>query len=233
VDPGYGKGFPVHEQIRRGINFSRRRGETSPRLMVSLKLPAGPCPPEDHLRATFAAAAQDAVSVLSVSAPPECVTESLCRILLEFSAPEREVWIEVDGVPPDWLVSRDHDLKLGIQVEPGEDVALDLVRKLRPDAVGLVAPAILSGTPAAERYERGEMEEPELEEFASTAARFLELIPASVAVQPVVLSQPSDHVAGPRWVLNRQKVQEAVGLALEERGTSQGDAYASALAEGQ
>jgi radical SAM superfamily enzyme len=96
----------------------------------------------------------------------------------------------------------------------------------------LVAPAILSGTPEAVRYERGEIAEPELDDFAATAAAFLELIPATVVVHPLVLNQRSDTVLGPRWVLNRQKVQEAVGDALESRGKNQGDGYASS-ADGQ
>lgn len=102
------------------------------------------------------------------------------------------------------------------------EAAAALVRKLRPDSVGIRAPLVLDGTPEARRFARDGARETPLEEFAGRAAAFLERIPAAVAVHPLVLSAPADSVLGPRWVLNRQKVEEAVTLALEGRGTSQG-----------
>jgi len=51
---------------------------------------------------------------------------------------------------------------------------------LKPDAVAILAPAILNHTADAERFERGEVEELDLEAFAGLAADFLERIPATV-----------------------------------------------------
>jgi radical SAM superfamily enzyme len=236
-DPGWGRGAPPHEQLRRGINFSRRRGEATPRLQVTIPAPpAGEGPPIDHVRATLEEVARDAhVAVVSLWAPVAAVDEELSTLLRSYAAPERDVWLEMDDLPGAWPIERREDLRLGVQVDLGlgpapnganghsAELAADRVRLLKPDAVGFVAPAYLTGTEAGARYQAGDLDEPELEEFADRAAEFLERIPESITVHPLVLFSPNDAVLGPHWVLNRQKVEAAVAEALEARGTVQGE----------
>lgn len=233
LDPSYGRGFPVHEQIRRGVNFSRRKGETAPRIMVTVPVQPGPCPPADHIDATLAAiAAQPGVVLIAYSARPECVSEETMDVLGEYAL-DRDVWLELDDMPAEWPFARDGAVRVGVQVRFGakspdgpagepEERAVAQLLKLQPDAVGFVAPVIVDGTVDAARYESGELDEPEIEAFASRVAYVLERIPAIVAVHPVILSQKADQIVGGRWALNRQKVQEAIGRALEESGSLQG-----------
>jgi len=236
LNPDYLHGYPVHEQIRRGANFSKRRGETEHRIMASI--PATPLPPPvDHLKATLEAAAKDNVAVIAVAAKPDGLTDDVTKLLAEFATPEREVWLDLEAMPDDWPAARDERLKFGVMIELARDgaaaagdhpgalsveKAAERVIALKPDAVGLVAPAIVDGSPEALAWQRGEIEEEDLDTFAERAARFLELIPAGVAVHPIVFAQRSDAILGPDLLTNRQKVQEAVGRALEERGTTQG-----------
>ncbi len=233
LDPGYGRGFPVHEQIRRGVNFSRRKGETAPRIMVTVPVQPGPCPPADHIDATLAAvAAQPGVVLMAYSSRVECVDEGTTDVLGEYAL-DRDVWLELDDMPAEWPFPRDGAVRVGVQVrfdaasiegpvgEPEERAAARLLH-LQPDAVGFVAPVIVDGTVDAARYESGELHEPEIEAFAVRVAYVLERIPATVAVHPVILAQKADQIVGARWALNRQRVQEAIGRALEESGSLQG-----------
>ncbi len=246
VDPAYGRGYPAHEQIRRGSNFTRRHGEAEHRLIVTI--PVAPLPfPLDHLRATLDTAAIDAVAAIMVSARPGELTEEMTRLLAEYVTPDREVWLDLENVPEERPRGMDERLKIGVLVDlerAGEredsshgflslETAAERILRLKPDAIGFVAPAIVDGSPEARRFQDGEIEEEDLETFAERAARFLEMIPADVAVQPIVVSQKADSILAPAWVLNRQKVQEAVGRALEDRGTTQGAGCSSARAEGQ
>lgn len=235
-DPGWGRGAPPHEQLRRGKNFSRRHGHATPRLQVTIPAPPGAAPPIDHVRATLEAVARDEdVAVLSLWTALGAVDEELAGLLDSYAAPERDIWLEMDDTPDAWPIERRESLRLGVQVDlglgPGSnganghsaEAAADRVRQLRPDAVGILAPAFLAGTEAGVRYEAGDVDEPELTEFAERAAEFLERIPETVTVHPLVLFSPNDAVLGPNWVLNRQKVEAAVAEALESRGTVQGE----------
>jgi uncharacterized protein len=226
---GGARTFPVHEQIRRGVNFARRRGEQTPRLLVGLGSTGGGCPPLDHLEATLdAVAAQPEVVAITLAAQTTCVTDEVLALLGRHATPERDAWLEIEGTPGEWPAARNAQVRLGIQVDLGTDVAdavaegAALVRRLKPDAVGILAPVIVDGSTEAQALERGEIREPELGEFAARAARFLAAIPAEVVVHLVVLNRPADSVLGPRWVLNRQKVEEAVAVALEQQDTRQG-----------
>ena len=86
----------------------------------------------------------------------------------------------------------------------------------------IIPPVLLADTPDGERFQNGALKEPSLEEYAAGAAALLELLPADIAVHPVTLPSPLEKVIGPPWVLNRQKVQEALTRALEGRDSRQG-----------
>jgi uncharacterized protein len=236
VDPDYGQGFPVHEQIRRGINFSRRKGTQDPLLLVTVQNPRGTCMPADHLKATMeAVAAQEHVAVIAVSMPAACVTPEVMEALAGKASENREIWLEFESLPEEWPVGRDPNVRFGVPVRIDDGRPVDLVaehlKRLSPDAVGFVPELILEGTPEAERYENGKLDEPELDTFARRVAEILERIPGTIAIHPLVLTGRSDQIVGPRWALNRQRAQQAIGDTLEKAGTSQGATSGRASSE--
>ena len=236
LDPEYGQGFPVHEQIRRGVNFSRRKGTQDPLLLVTVQSPRGTCMPADHLKATMeSAAAQEQVAVVAVSMPPGCVTPDIMEALREKASLNREIWLEFESLPDEWPVPRDPNVRFGVPVRIDDrrpvDVVTEHLKRLSPDAVGFIPELILEGTPEAERYESGKLDEPELATFATRVAEILERIPETIAVHPLVLTGRSDQILGPRWALNRQRAQQAIGDTLEKSGTSQGATSGRASSE--
>lgn len=197
--------------------------------MVTAHLPAGLTPPLDHVQSTLQTAmVQPGVCVLSVNLEPAQLSDDLLTAVALYHSEERDVWLDVEGLPAGWPAGRNGHVRVGVHVPvpadaPAADTLAGDLRRLAPNAVGLVPPLIHADTPEAARYQRGQLAEPTLEEFAAGAALLLERLPADVAVHPVTLPHNTDDVLGPAWVQNRQKVQEAITKALEGRGTRQGE----------
>ncbi|HEX7879170.1 MAG TPA: hypothetical protein VF720_07150 [Candidatus Eisenbacteria bacterium] len=235
ADDSWGRGAPPHEQIRRGINFSRRNHHPEPHLHVTIPNHQTFAPDIDHLEATLVTvSAIPEVSVVSFWTRAEWANDSVANLLARFADDALEVWLELDDAPAAWPAGRPEELRYGVQVDLGlgpapapanghsAESAARVVQQLKPDAVGIKAPAVVAGTSEAELYERGRLDDVELDAFAERAAEFLERIPGDVAVHPLVLNAPGDSIVAPHWVHNRQKVEEAVSLALEARGAVQG-----------
>jgi radical SAM superfamily enzyme len=235
IDPAWGRGAPPHEQIRRGINFSKRNHHPEPHLHVTIPNHQALPPDLEHLEATLVTVSSiPEVSVVSFWTRTEWADDDVAALLARFADDALEVWLELDDAPAAWPATRPGELRYGVQVDLGlgpapapanghtAEAAARLVQQLRPDAVGIKAPAVVAGTDEAELYERGRLTDVELDDFADRAAEFLERIPKDVAVHPLVLNAPGDAIVAPHWVHNRQKVEEAVSLALEARGAVQG-----------
>ncbi len=235
LDPSWGRGAPPHEQIRRAVNFSKRKHLPEPHLHITFPIhPAGP-PPMNHIEATLEAIIRTpGVSVVSFGMRTEWATDELTRLLSRYAIEGRDVWLDLDEAPEQWPGERPESLFYGVQIDlglgskPGAasgdsiDLTAMQVQQLKPNAVSFKAPSIVAGTEAAERWESGKFRGVELEQFADRAAEFLEKISRDVVVNPLVLNAPGDTIVGPRWVHNRQKVEEAINLALEARDGVQG-----------
>lgn len=228
-DPAFGEGLPPHEQIRRASNFARGRGEAV-RLIVSLHLSPLVRTPLDHVTSTLdAVVEQPGVVAIAVSLPPDHADEALLAALARYRGEERDIWLDLDGLPATLPDARTGDVRVSVPVMlPGTDdelapLAARLTR-LAPDAVALTPELILVDTPEGNRYLEGRLAEPELATWAMRAAGLLERLPRTMAVHPVALTSPPSEVLGPAWVSNRQKVQEAVTQALAARATYQGAA---------
>lgn len=235
LDDSWGRGAPPHEQIRRAVNFSKRKHHPEPHLHITVPIhPAGP-PPIDHIEATLEAIIRTpGVSVVSFGMQTGWVTNELTRLLSRYALDGRDVWLDLDQAPEEWPGERPEALFYGVQIDlglgstPGAlngdsiDLAAIQVQQLKPNAVSFKAPSIVAGTETAARWESGRYRGVELDQFADRVAEFLEKIPLEVIVNPLVLNAPDDSIVGPPWVHNRQKVEEAISLALAARGGVQG-----------
>jgi radical SAM protein (TIGR01212 family) len=98
----------------------------------------------------------------------------------------------------------------------------DLIASLPIDSIKLHQLHAVEGTELAEMYRRGEFVPLSLEEYVSTAADFLERLPARVTVQRLYGSAPLAISVAPRWGLKNNQMWFAVINELRRRGTCQG-----------
>jgi len=97
-----------------------------------------------------------------------------------------------------------------------------LIAALPIDSVKLHQLHAVEGTELAEMYRRGEYVPLSLEEYVTTAADFLERLPARVTVQRLYGSSPLAISVAPRWGLKNNQMWFAVINELRRRGTWQG-----------
>ena len=98
----------------------------------------------------------------------------------------------------------------------------DLIASLPVDSIKLHQLHAVEGTELAEMYRRGEFVPLLLREYLSTAADFLERLPARVTVQRLYGSAPLAISVAPRWGLKNNQMWFAVINELRRRGTWQG-----------
>jgi len=98
----------------------------------------------------------------------------------------------------------------------------DLIASLPIDSIKLHQLHAVEGTELAEMYRRGEFVPLSLQEYVSTAADFLERLPARVTVQRLYGSAPLAISVAPRWGLKNNQMWYAVINELRRRGTWQG-----------
>ena len=97
-----------------------------------------------------------------------------------------------------------------------------LIASLPIDSIKLHQLHAVEGTELAEMYRRGEFVPISLDEYVTTAADFLERLPARVTVQRLYGSSPLAISVAPRWGLKNNQMWFAVINELRRRGTWQG-----------
>lgn len=110
---------------------------------------------------------------------------------------------------------------------PGETAGdflktVDLIASLPIDSIKLHQLHAVEGTELAEMYRRGEFIPITLQEYVTTAADFLERLPARVTVQRLYGSAPLAIGVAPRWGLKNNQMWFAVINELRRRGSWQG-----------
>lgn len=112
----------------------------------------------------------------------------------------------------------------GFPGEKAEDFlkTVDLVASLPINSIKLHQLHAVEGTQLAEMFRHGEFAPLTLQDYVATAADFLELLPARIAVQRLYGSAPLNISVAPRWGLKNNQMWYAVINELERRGTWQG-----------
>ena len=112
----------------------------------------------------------------------------------------------------------------GFPGESAEDFlkTAHLIASLPINSIKLHQLHAVEGTKLADMYRRGEFVPVTLQDYISTAADFLEQLPARITVQRLYGSAPLDISVAPRWGLKNNQMWYAVINELQQRGTWQG-----------
>lgn len=110
---------------------------------------------------------------------------------------------------------------------PGESAGeflktAQLMSDLPIDSLKLHQLHAVKGTELAELYRRGEFVPLTLEQYVTTIADFLELLPPRVAIQRLYGSAPLDICVAPKWGLKNNQMWYAIVNELTRRGSWQG-----------
>jgi hypothetical protein len=110
---------------------------------------------------------------------------------------------------------------------PGECAAeflktADLMAALPIDSLKLHQLHAVEGTELAAMYRRGEFVPLTLQQYITTAADFLELLPPRIAIQRLYGSAPLEICVAPQWGLKNNQMWYAIVNELTRRGSWQG-----------
>ncbi len=81
---------------------------------------------------------------------------------------------------------------------------------------------LLKQSPLVEEYRRGEIKLPEMNEYVSLAADFIELMHPSIVLRRIVGAARPEHLLAPEWTLLTNDVVNAIIGELEKRNSFQG-----------
>lgn len=112
----------------------------------------------------------------------------------------------------------------GFPDESAEDFlkSAGLIASLPVNSVKLHQLHAVEGTALADMFRRGEFVPLTLEQYVTTAADFLELLPSRISIQRLYGSAPLDICVAPKWGLKNNQMWYAVLNELKRRGSRQG-----------
>lgn len=240
--------IPIEEQIRSGIDYHRKR-LGSDKFIIYFQKYTNTYGSVDYLADLYrrALAHHDVVGI-SVGTRPDSLNGKILD-LLENIAQTRYVCLELGLQSMDdailTSINRGHTLDDFIQAvqqasgrgfdicahliygfpnETAEDFlrTAELIASLPLNSIKLHQLHAVEGTTLADMYRRGEFVPLTLEQYITTAADFLELIPSHISIQRLYGSAPLDICVAPRWGLKNNQMWYAVLNELKRRGSWQG-----------
>jgi radical SAM protein (TIGR01212 family) len=81
---------------------------------------------------------------------------------------------------------------------------------------------LLKYSPLVEEYRRGEIKLPEMNDYVSLAADFIELMPPHIVLRRIVGAARQEHLLAPEWTLLTNDVVNAITGELKKRNSFQG-----------
>ena len=238
----------LEEQLAHGIAYHRRR-LGSEKFIVYFQKYTNTYASVDVLEDLYrrALAYPDVIGI-SVGTRPDALSDAALALLAEI-ATTRYVCLELGLQSMDdailMRINRGHTLEdfVGtVQRAAGHDFDIcahliygfpgetpgdflktaDLIASLPVDSIKLHQLHVVEGTELAAMYRREEFTPITLPEYVTTAADFLERLPAHVTVQRLYGSAPLAICVAPRWGLKNNQMWFAVINELRRRGTWQG-----------
>ena len=190
------------------------------------------------------------IRVLSVGTRPDCITEQIADLLLEYSR-DREVWVELGlqtandntaalinrGYPRsvfekamEILSSRGIKvvvhLIVGLPSESVEDVkaSCDYLRAFDIFGLKIHSLYVMHGTRISDMYLENRYTPPTLSEYSEAVAYVLSHTPSTVIIHRITGDPPGGTLVAPDWCANKHAVIAAINGRLAELGARQGSA---------
>jgi hypothetical protein len=240
--------IPLEQQMKEGMDYHRRRLR-SEKFIVYFQKFTNTYASVEKLRDMYCRAlAHPDVLGISVGTRPDALGDDALSLLAEL-ARNHYVCVELglqsmDDDLLNWM-NRGHGLAeylnavervagRGIDIcthliygFPGETrasflKAAELVSRLPIDSLKIHQLHAVRGTRLAELYEKRQYQPISREEYTATVCDFLELIPATIAIQRLYGSAPLNLLVAPRWELKNNQMWYAIINELGRRGTWQG-----------
>ncbi len=241
--------MPVEEQVKRGIEFARRRYKAK-LFMVYFQAFCNTYAPVEELERLYKSAlVDDRIVGIIVGTRPDLVPDEVVDLLKTFL--ERyEVWVEVGLQSAHYrtlrLINRGHgvshfvdavlrlkraNLKVGTHVIlglPGEDLE-DMIETARfisalpVDAVKIHNLHVLKNTPLEEMYLSGRLRLFSMDEYVDACVSFIRHLRSDIIIQRLTGEAPPDRLVAPSWCLKKSKVLEAINRKMKELNVFQGD----------
>ena len=190
------------------------------------------------------------IKVLSVGTRPDCITEEIADLLVEYTR-EREVWVELglqtanDNTAA--LINRgyprsvfENAMKIlssrGIKVVvhlivglPGESIedvkaSCDYLRDFDIFGLKIHSLYIMQGTRLCDLYREKRYTPPTLAEYSEAVAYIISHTGASVILHRITGDPPSGTLVAPDWCADKHAVIAAINNRLAELGARQGSA---------
>ena len=245
----------ITAQIDEGVRRLRIR-HRGDRFVAYFQPATNTYAPVERLREAYQEAlAHPDILGLIVGTRPDCVAEDVLDLLSELS---RQTWLTIEyGLQTihdrtlQWINrghgyaafvdahrrTRRRGLEIGVHVIlglPGESrddmlaTAQELAR-LGIDSVKIHNLYAVRGTRLAELVAAGEVRLPELAEYVSCAADFLEQLPPDCVVDRLSGDAPPQYLVGPDWCRDKAAVRAAIEAELLRRGSWQGRKWGGAM----
>lgn len=206
-----------------------------------------------HLKALYnEALAQEDVIGIAVGTRPDCIAGDVIDLFQGYADAGRHVWVEygLQSAHDHTLraINRGHDaaafretvektagrgihicahIILGLPGESRNDMVQTarFLANLPIDGIKIHLLLALEGTEAGRLYKEGALQMMEKEDYVSTVADILEVLPPWVVIQRLTADGYRDIFLAPEWGRNKLAVLNAIDAELERRNTSQGAAF--------
>ena len=242
------KPLPVHEQIKQGIESGKNRFHAE-RFMAYFQARTNTAAPPAVLKEIYdVIRAFPEIVALAIGTRPDCVDEQRLDLIASY-AKKYEVWMEygLQSIHDKTLktINRNHTgedfihayrmtkerglkvcvhLIIGLPGETEEDIleTAGEMGRLAVDGVKIHPLHVVKGTLLAEQYRTGDYTPWEMERYARTCVKFLELLSPTTVIQRLTADCPPEYLIAPGWITDKTGVVATIASLMEDAGTVQG-----------
>lgn len=243
--------LPISEQVRRGIEFLRRRYKAE-KFIAYFQPYTNTYAPVEVLRRVYdEALAVDDIVGLSIGTRPDCVSPQVLDLLAEYND-RTYIWVEygLQSAREKTLqyINRQHTVGefvsvveqthtrgmrvcahviLGLPHETRNDMlaSADLISGLHVNGVKIHSLYINKNAPLARLYDTGQLQLLSLDEYVELVCDYLERLAPDILIHRLTGEAPPNLLLAPQWCAEKSAVIRRIRQELERRGSEQGSRY--------